>query len=62
MTHWVLIITMTAIEPGWIDQTQEIDQPSEEACIKAKDKLETTWPYIRNPQYQPTFECVERDE
>lgn len=61
MTRWLLIITLTAIEPGWIDQTQEIEQPSESACLAAKEHLSATWPYIRNPQYQPSFDCVEEE-
>lgn len=59
MTTWVLLITLTALDPGWIDQTQEIDQPSEAACLAAKAKLERAWPYIRNPQYQLSVDCVE---
>lgn len=59
MTTWILLITLTALEPGWVDQTQEIAQPSEDACVKAKAHLEATWPYIRNPQYQLSVDCVE---
>lgn len=61
MTTWVLVITLTALEPGWIDQTQEIAQPSEATCLAAKAKLERTWPYIRNPHYQLSVDCVEEE-
>lgn len=56
---WILLITLTAVLPGWEDQTQEIPQASEATCLKAKEKLERTWPYVRNPQYQLSVDCVE---